>query len=142
MKPKTLTVIVIHTVPCDLAVKDRRAALKPTIDTPTHVGRPICDREAVHYRVERFAGVKVGDSYVFDPFLNPEKSTAAFCPRGLLPVLIQLNSIWEMMAEWADSGKEEMAEITFRNVRCLDPGLEDGGVGGVIFRFRAEKLTM
>jgi hypothetical protein len=87
-----------------------------------------------------FGQVKVGDKLVFDPFLNPRKSTGVMCPRALLPVMVQLNSIWEMMAEWAESGKEEPPEIVFRNVRCLDPGLEDGGVGGVVYRIRAERM--
>ena len=43
------------------------------------------------------------------------------CPRALLPIMVQINSIWELAAEAADSGKEEPAEIVFRNVRCLDP---------------------
>ncbi len=79
-----------------------------------------------------FAQVKVGDKLVFDPFLNPEKSVGVMCPRALLPVMVQINSLWEMIAEWSDSGKENEPEIVFRNVRCLDPGLEDGGMGGVI----------
>jgi len=30
--------------------------------------------------------------------------------------------------------------IRTANVRCLDPGLEDGGVGGVVYRIRMEKV--
>ena len=88
-----------------------------------------------------FAQVKVGDKLVFDPFLNPQQSTGVMCPRALLPVLIQMNALWEMTAEWAEAGKEELPEIVFRNVRCLDPGLEDGGVGGVVYRIHAEKIA-
>ena len=88
-----------------------------------------------------FAQVKVGDKLVFDPFFNPQKSTGVMCPRALLPVLVQINALWEMTFEWAESGKEELPEIVFRNVRCLDPGLEDGGVGGVVYRIRTEKIT-
>ncbi|MFC1895368.1 hypothetical protein ACFL0Q_01730 [Thermodesulfobacteriota bacterium] len=87
-----------------------------------------------------FAQVKVGDKLVFDPFLNPEKSVGVMCPRALLPVMVQINSLWEMIAEWSDSGKENEPEIVFRNVRCLDPGLDDGGVGGVIYQIRAQKM--
>ena len=87
-----------------------------------------------------FAEVKEGDKLVFDPNLNPEKSTGVMCPRALLPVTVQVNAIFEMNAEWARSGKEEMPEIVFRNVRCLDPGLEDGGLGGVVYRIRLEKM--
>jgi len=88
-----------------------------------------------------FAGVKVGDRLVFDPFLNPQKSTGNMCPKALLPVLLEINALWEMTAEWADSGKQKLPEIVFRNVRCLDPGLENGGVGGVIYTIRNEKIT-
>jgi len=87
-----------------------------------------------------FAQVAVGDKLVFDPFLNPEKSTGMMCPKALLPILAQIGAIWEMVPEWAESGKEELPEIVFRNVRCLDPGLEDGGVGGVVYRIRLEKV--
>ncbi len=88
-----------------------------------------------------FAQVKVGDKLVFDPFLNPQKSTGVMCPRALLPVTVQVNSLWEMVSEWADSGREEPPEIVFRTVRCLDPGPEVGGVGGVIYRIRTEKMN-
>ena len=88
-----------------------------------------------------FAQVKVGDKLVFDPFLNPQESTGVMCGRALLPVLSQTNAMMELTFEWAESGKEELPEIVFRNVRCLDPGLEDGGVGGVVYRIRVEKMT-
>ncbi|MFH1241833.1 MAG: hypothetical protein V1689_05660 [Pseudomonadota bacterium] len=88
-----------------------------------------------------FAQVKVGDKLVFDPFLNPAKSTGVMCPKALLPALAQIGAMWEMATEWAESGKEELPEIVFRNVRCLDPGLEDGGVGGVVYRIRMEKMA-
>ena len=88
-----------------------------------------------------FAQVKVGDKLVFDPFLNVQKSNGTMCPKALLPVLLQINAIWEMGSEWADSGKESPPEIIYRNVRCLDPGLEDGGVGGVIYRISFENMA-
>jgi len=88
-----------------------------------------------------FAGVKVGDRLVFDPFLNPAKSTGVMCPKALLPVLIEVNALWEMTAEWAESGKEELAEIVWRNVRCLDPGLDDGGVGGAVYTIHGEPIA-
>ena len=88
-----------------------------------------------------FAGIKVGDRLVFDPFLNPQKSTGNMCPRALLPVLLEINALWEMTMEWAESGKEELPEIVWRNTRCLDPGLEDGGVGGVVYTIHSEKIA-
>jgi hypothetical protein len=81
-----------------------------------------------------FAQVKVGDKLVFDPFLNPAKSKGIMCPKALLPVMSQIGAIWEMAAEWAASGKEGVPEIVWRYIRCLDPGLNDGGLGGVVYR--------
>ncbi len=86
-----------------------------------------------------FAQVKVGDKLVFDPFLNTAKSTGVMCVKALLPVFMEINAIWEMAGEWASSGKEKPPEIIFRNVRCLDPGLDNGGVGGVVYRLHFEK---
>jgi len=88
-----------------------------------------------------FAGVKVGDRLVFDPFLNPGKSTGVMCPKALLPVLLEINALWETTMEWAESGKEELPEIVWRNVRCLDPGLDDGGVGGAVYTIHAEPIA-
>jgi hypothetical protein len=87
-----------------------------------------------------FAQVKVGDKLVFDPFLNPEKSVGVMCPRALLPITVQINALWEMMSEWVNSGSQTPPEIVFRNVRCLDPGLEDGGTGGVVYQIRVEPI--
>ena len=88
-----------------------------------------------------FAQVKVGDKLVFDPFLNPEKSSGVMCPKALLPVMSQIGAIWEMAGEWAESGKEEPPEMIFGHVRCLDPGLEDGGVGGVVYKLHLEPVS-
>jgi len=86
-----------------------------------------------------FAQVKVGDKLIFDPFLNVQKSSGVMFPRALLPVMVQINAIMEMFYEWADSGRETPPNIVFRYVRCLDPGLEDGGVGGVVYRISRER---
>lgn len=88
-----------------------------------------------------FAQVKVGDKLVFDPFLNPEKSSGVMCPKALLPVMSQIGAIWEMSLEWAVSGKEEFPEIVWSNVRCLDPGIENGGLGEVVYSFRIEPIA-
>ena len=87
-----------------------------------------------------FAQVQKGDKLVFDPYLNPDKSTGVMCPRALLPVLIQISAIWEMGVEWAQSEKEDLPEIVWRNIRCMDPGFEDGGVGGVVYKIYQEKM--
>jgi hypothetical protein len=85
-----------------------------------------------------FAQVKVGDKLIFDPFLNIQKSSGSMCPRALLPVMVQINALWEMASEWGDSGREKPPDIVFRHVRCLDPGLEEGGIGGVVYSIRME----
>jgi len=36
------------------------------------------------------------------------------CPKALLPVLVQINAIWEMAPEWANSGRETPPDIIFR----------------------------
>jgi hypothetical protein len=87
------------------------------------------------------AQVKTGDKLVFDPWLNPQKSTGVMCPEALIPVLIQVKAIWEMAPEWAESGKEGPPQIAFGNIRCLDPGFEDGGVGGVLYKLRFEPMS-
>jgi hypothetical protein len=87
-----------------------------------------------------FAQAEVGDKLVFDPYLNLQRSNGVVCPKALLPVMLQINALWEMSMEWAESGKESPPEIVWRNVRCLDPGLENGGVGGVIYNIRIEPM--
>ena len=63
------------------------------------------------------------------------------CPKALLLVMSQIGAIWEMAAEWAESGKEEPPEIVWRYIRCLDTGLEDGGLGGVVYHLRFEPVS-
>jgi len=53
----------------------------------------------------------------------------------------QIGALWEMAAEWAESGKEEPPEIVWRYIRCLAPGLEDGGLGGVVYNLRFEPVS-
>ncbi len=87
-----------------------------------------------------FAQIKVGDKLIFNPFLNPQASTSPMCPEALLPILVRILGLWEMLAEWAESGKDALPEIIFRQIRCLDPGLEDGGVGCVVYRLGVENI--
>jgi uncharacterized repeat protein (TIGR04076 family) len=91
------------------------------------------------------AGIKVGDKFVFNPWLNLQETTCTPCPRALLPVLIALQSYWERTIELLDRGIEEidaLDDVVFgRAVPCLDPGLEHGGLGQVTFKFHAEKVA-
>ena len=88
-----------------------------------------------------FAQAQVGDKLVFDPFLNPAKSKGVMCPRALLPVVAQIGAIWELAIERASSGKEDPPEIVWRHIRCLDPGIENGGLGGVVYKIYMENMT-
>lgn len=83
-----------------------------------------------------FAGIKVGDKLVFTPFLNKEETTCPLCPRALVPVLLSWQTVAERLIEGVDP-----SDVAFgRVVACLDPGLEHGGLGHVIFRVYAEKV--
>ena len=84
-----------------------------------------------------FAGIKVGDKIVFNPFLNPQETTCPLCPRALLPVLVSLHSFWERGIEGVDLNDSAFGAIA----GCLDPGLEYGGLGHVTFKLYAEKVA-
>ena len=45
-----------------------------------------------------------------------------------------------MSLEWAVSGKEELPEIVWSNVRCLDPGIDNGGLREVVYSIRIESM--
>ena len=34
-----------------------------------------------------------------------------------------------------------LPEIVWRNIRCMDPGFEDGGLGGIVYNIRQEKIS-
>ncbi len=91
-----------------------------------------------------FAGIKVGDKIVFDPWLNLQETTCTPCPRALIPVLVALQSYWERFIELFDRGIEGLDDINdtaFAGFAgCLDPGLELGGLGHVQFKLYAEKI--
>jgi len=91
-----------------------------------------------------FAGIKVGDKIVFNPFLNPQETTCPLCPRALLPVLVAHQQIWERSMELLDRGIEGIDDLNdgafCRIAGCLDPGLEYGGLGHVTFKLYGEKV--
>lgn len=81
------------------------------------------------------AGLKPGQKYVFQALpamLLVEESDAPPCARALAPLGERLSGIWDKILEGADVSEGEM-------VGCLDPGLENGGLGHVTFRVYAEK---
>ena len=91
-----------------------------------------------------FAGIKVGDKIVFNPWLSLQETTCTPCPRALIPVLVALMSYWERTIDLLDRGIEtvdELDDVLFgKAVPCLDPGLEHGGLGKVTFKFHVEKV--
>jgi len=91
-----------------------------------------------------FAGIKVGDKIVFNPFLDPKETTCPLCPRALLPVLVAVQQSWERTMELVDRGIDDVNALNDSAwaglAGCLDPGLEYGGLGHVSFRLYAEKV--
>ena len=81
------------------------------------------------------AGLKPGQKYVFQALpamLLVEESDAPPCARALAPLGERLSGIWDKIMERADTSEGE-------EVGCLDPGLENGGLGHVTFRVYTEK---
>lgn len=81
------------------------------------------------------AGVKPGQKYVFQAIpamLLTEESDCPFCARAIAPVGAILGNVWDKIIEGTNPLEEEL-------VGCLDPGVENGGLGHVIFRVYAQK---
>jgi len=81
------------------------------------------------------AQVKPGQKYVFQALpamLLAEESDCPLCARAIAPVGEALGKIWQKIIEGTNPLEEEM-------IGCLDPGVEKGGLGHVVFRVYAEK---
>ena len=81
------------------------------------------------------AKVKPGQKYVFQSIpamLLAEESDCPLCARAIAPVATALGKIWEKIIEGTNPLEEEL-------VGCLDPGVENGGLGHVVFRVYAQK---
>ena len=76
--------------------------------------------------------------------MSLQETSCTPCPRALIPVLVALMSYWERTIDLLDHGIEavdELDDVLFgRAIACLDPGLQDGGLGHVTFKFHAEKV--
>ena len=80
------------------------------------------------------AGLEVGQVIVIEGGgLMPEKSTAPLCMRAIGPLTGFVNTIFEKIVAGEDPN-----DRIFRVAECLDPGLEDGGLGKVKFDVRVE----
>ena len=91
--------------------------------------------EVVHSKY-CFAGLKPGQKFVvdLDGKINPEESTAPLC-LGALGALGEKSRI--MMDRISQDGDIAAPIAGFR---CVDPGLDLGGLGSVDFAVRIEKI--
>ena len=91
--------------------------------------------EVVHTKY-CFAGLQSGQKFVvdMDGKINPEKSTAPLC-LGALGGLQEKS--WIMMDRISQDGDVTAPIAGFR---CVDPGLDLGGLGSVDFVVRIEKI--
>ncbi len=84
-----------------------------------------------------FAGVQPGQKLIFSavpPVLNAEESTCPICVRAVGPVTNIVNVLMDRLAQGVEPNKS-----IWQNVECLDPGIENGGLGKVVFKVYAEK---
>lgn len=84
------------------------------------------------------AGLKPGLKFVFEtipPLLVPEETDCPICLRALGPLAYLVAGFWDRLIEGVDpnQGMWHIAE-------CLDPGLEKGGLGHVVFKVYARKI--
>jgi uncharacterized repeat protein (TIGR04076 family) len=85
------------------------------------------------------AGIQQGEKFVFSAMpivLKVEKSTAAPCMRALWLITPFLNSIADRIVEGIDPNGS-----IWQVAECLDPGLGNGGLGKVRFKFTAKQVS-
>ena len=83
------------------------------------------------------AGVKVGQKYVFQALpamLLPEESDCPLCAKAIAPIGDMLQGVWDKIIEGTDVAEGE-------TVGCLDPGVDNGGLGHVVFKVYARKTA-
>ncbi len=83
-----------------------------------------------------FAGLQAGQRFVvdLDGKLNPEESTAPMC----LGALGSLGEKARIMMDRISRNGEVTAPVS--GYRCVDPGLDLGGLGSVDFKVSIEKI--
>ena len=83
-----------------------------------------------------FAALQPGQKFVvdLDGKLNPEESTAPLCLGALGP----LGEKARIMMDRVSQNGEVTAPVA--GFRCVDPGLDLGGLGSVDFEVRIEKI--
>lgn len=86
-----------------------------------------------------FAGIKKGQKYVFasaPPILLADQSDCPACLRALGPLTSFVNTMMERIVEGLDPNPG-----LFQVAECLDPGVDRGGLGKVVFRVYARKVA-
>lgn len=83
-------------------------------------------------------GLKVGQKYTFSLIpsaLLIEESNCPLCVRAIAPIANLMAGYWDRIMEGVDpnQGIWDIAE-------CLDPGVNAGGLGHVIFKVYAQKI--
>lgn len=100
--------------------------------TPLFMGcKVICEVVDAKYCT---AGLKKGQKYVLQALPAVLLSTPEECPpcvRALAPIGEKLNDVWADIARGKTDG--------VYTVGCMDPGVEEGGLGHVSFAIRVEK---
>ncbi len=79
------------------------------------------------------AGCKKGQKYVFQALpavLSQKDSDCPVCARALAPLGVAIGEVWEEIGQ----GKINVPHT----VECLDPGVEKGGLGHVVFKLFAQ----
>lgn len=85
------------------------------------------------------AGIQPGQKVVFSaapPVILTQETTCPTCLRALGPLTGFINTIMERIAEGIDPNPG-----VFQVAECLDPGIERGGLGKVVFRVYAQKIA-
>jgi uncharacterized repeat protein (TIGR04076 family) len=84
------------------------------------------------------AGLKVGQKLVFSciPVVYlPEESDCPLCLRAVGPVAPLAAGFWDRIID----GREPNGGMWYIS-ECLDPGLDKGGIGHVVFKVHARKV--
>ncbi len=85
------------------------------------------------------AGIKVGQKYTFQSIPNlllVEESDCPLCIKALGPISELMHGFWDRIIEGAEPN-----EGMWQYARCLDMGLDYGGLGSVVFKVYAQKIA-
>ena len=85
------------------------------------------------------AGIKLGQKYVIQGIPNLlliDESDCPLCIKALGPVSELMHGFWDRIVEGLDPN-----EGFWQFARCLDPGVDYGGKGSVVFKVHAQKIS-